>query len=442
MEATQRQTEPMESGPGRPGGPRGPGPGGFEFPWATSSVQFLGHVLTNVSVRFKGNSSYNGSRNSYKRPFKLDFDRQVVGRRFFGLEELFLSNNINELAHLREPLAYAVFRNAGIAAPRTAFIRLTLTIPGDFENRYLGLYTAVEPVDGDFLRHHFGDRKGLLVKPERVRGLDYLGADWRAYTNRYEVKSPFQERDANQLVNLTRVIQQASDEEFEARIAEVLDLDATLRFIALNALLANMDSFLGNGHNYYLFIPRQTQKAEFIPWDLNEAFGGHPMAGPNRDQAEFSILSPANPGNRFIQRLLSNQAIAKRYRGTVETLLTNVFEPRRIQSDLNHIMAATRDSMINEPPRQHPRMGPGPGPNRGEGPPQNNGPRRENRSPGGERGQSGPNRMTIPLEEWIQRRVELVRAELDGKREGTLPRNGRPIGPPGVPRPEPFRQPN
>jgi len=439
MEPAHRRLEPHSEGPRQPGGPDGPGPGGFEFPWATGSVEFEGTVLTNVAVRFKGNSSYNGSRNSFKKPFKLDFDRQVLRRRFFGMEELFLNNNINELAHLREPLAYAAFRKAGIAAPRTAFVRLTLTIPGDFENRYLGLYTAVEPIEGDFLEHHFGGRKGLLVKPERVRGLEYFGSDWHAYTNRYEVKSPFHESDAHRLVNLMRFIQQTSDEEFEAGLAEVLDLDVTLRFLALNALLANMDSFLGNGHNYYLFLPRQTQKAQFIPWDLNEAFGGHPMAGPNRDQAEFSILRPASPGNRFIQRLLSNQSIAKRYRETVETLLTNVFEPKRLLSDLTRVTAATKDSISQEPPRQRPRLGPEPGPDRREGPPRGNGPRREGQPPGGQR---GPNRITLPLEEWIQRRVELVRYELDGKREGTIPHNGRPIGPPGFPGPRPFRQPN
>ncbi|MFM8880581.1 MAG: hypothetical protein ACKOKG_15825, partial [Verrucomicrobiota bacterium] len=73
--------------------PGGMPPGGFEFPWVTGRVTMAGVVFTNVGVRFTGNRSFNGSRGSFKRPFKLDFDRHVPGRTFAGLEELFLNNN-------------------------------------------------------------------------------------------------------------------------------------------------------------------------------------------------------------------------------------------------------------------------------------------------------------------------------------------------------------
>ena len=121
---------------------------------------------------------------------------------------------------------------------------------------------------------------------------------------------------------------------------DLIDLyHETLRFIAINALLVNMDSFLGNGHNYYLFVPRKSRPATFIPWDLNEAFGGHPMAGDNRAQCEMSILSPAPPGNRLVNRLLAQSEIALRYRQICETLLTNVFDSRRMIADAERMDA-------------------------------------------------------------------------------------------------------
>ena len=55
----------------------------------------------------------------------------------------------------REALACAVFRAAGIPAPRTAYAEVTLTVPGKYDREHLGLYTVVEPVDRAFIRDRF-----------------------------------------------------------------------------------------------------------------------------------------------------------------------------------------------------------------------------------------------------------------------------------------------
>jgi len=52
-----------------------------------------------------------------------------------------------------------------LPAPRTAFGRVYLTLTGERTNEFLGLYTLVEAVDGDFLQTHFGTQQGLLLKP-------------------------------------------------------------------------------------------------------------------------------------------------------------------------------------------------------------------------------------------------------------------------------------
>ena len=38
------------------------GPMDLEFPWARADLEFGGATLTNVGVRFKGNSSFNAAR--------------------------------------------------------------------------------------------------------------------------------------------------------------------------------------------------------------------------------------------------------------------------------------------------------------------------------------------------------------------------------------------
>ncbi len=404
-----------QPGPGglgeRPPGRVGPGgmpPGGFEFPWVSGRVEVNGTEFTNVGVRFKGNSSFNGSRQSRKRPFKLDFDRHVPGRKLAGLEEIFLNNNANDPSQLRETLAYATFHRAGIPAPRTSYARLWLTLTGASELEYVGLYTLVEPVEGDFLQERFGTKKGLLVKPERVRGLEYLGPEWAAYTNRYEPRSKVRTSDTDRFIALLRDFQEAPDAQFSKAVSQALEVDSLLRFVAVTAWLANYDSMLGNGHNYYLFLRSDNGRLQFIPWDLNEAFGRHPGAGPSQSQAGFSILQPYAEPNRFLDRIFTQPEWAARYRTIVGELQSGPCAIKVLQDEHARISAILREALAAEP-SNGPRLG-GPG---GAGRPFDN--------------------LGVP--EWIQLRHDRVKGELEGTLQPQRPqmRMGGPGGRP--PRP-------
>ena len=68
----------------------------------------------------------------------------------------------------------------------TALADVTLTVPGRYDKAYLGLYTLVEPVDRAFLSDRFHTDKGVLFKPQGLRGLDFLGDDWEKYKGPYQ----------------------------------------------------------------------------------------------------------------------------------------------------------------------------------------------------------------------------------------------------------------
>lgn len=409
-------------------GPRPPGPGTFDrdYPWSTATFECAGQVLTNVAVRFKGNSSFNMSRNGLKRPFKLDFDRGAEKRTFLGHEELLLNNNFNDGTQFREALAYEVFRRAGVAAPRTAFARVFLTIPGERTNTFLGLYTVAEAVEGDFLKANFGSKKGLLVKPERLPGLRFLGPDWTAYTNRYEPKTDVTATDTERFIAFTRMLDEADDATFAREIPRQLNLTNLLRLVAVNAVLANYDSLIGTGHNFYLFQPRDGKPAVFIPWDLNESFGGHPGAGGRREQAEFSVLRPNSDTIRFLSRVLAHPAFAEAYRQEVAALLTHAFNPVRLRADAAQLAQLIQESVFAESPeartafevsalgRTNLLMRLNPGPSRG--------------GPG-----FGPRPDDFPFAAWVDLRAKNVAAEVAGERTGAKPRMQRGPGGPGRP---------
>jgi hypothetical protein len=421
---------------------RGPGPGPtpVDYPWTTCTFECAGQTLTNVGIRFKGNSSFNSSRNTLKRPVKLDFDRHVPGREFAGLEELLLNNNFNDPTQMREVLAYDLFRRAGLPASRTAFARVWLTLPGRLDHCYLGLYTAVEPVEGGFLRSHFGSKKGLLVKPDGLRGLEYLGESWSAYTRGYDPKTKVRDTDARRLIAFARLIEDADDTTFAEHLGEHTPIPSTLRFLALNALLANMDSFIGNGHNYYLYIHPETGLANFIPWDLNEAFGRHPMAGSPEAQMDLSLRQPEGFPNTLVVRLRTDPKLASAYLAQCGDLLTNLFDVPTLHARIDAIAQATRAAVAEESPAanfvfERMALGLTNAPAATASAPLSGGDSPSAFQPPGGSLFRGPGvrvRNDAPLKQWIAGRVASATDQLAGKIQGTVPRHPRPGGP-GMP---------
>src|SRR5262249_46048829 len=163
---------------GLPGGPQKPpekgtekptdvhrGSGfGMEFPWACGEFTVDGKTYKNVGVRFKGNASYMTSSRGLKRNLKIELDHYDGDLRFQGLKTINLNAGAMDPTRGREALSFAIFRAAGVPAPRTAYAEVTLTIPGKYDKEFLGLYTFIEQVDRTFLKDRFKNGKGLLMK--------------------------------------------------------------------------------------------------------------------------------------------------------------------------------------------------------------------------------------------------------------------------------------
>ncbi len=319
-----------------PAGKGPPGAFGFDFQYVRADLAVGEKAWKGVALRFKGNSSYMVSAKGLKRPFKIDFNRYVEGQSFLGLKKIALSNNALDPSQAREALSYAVFRAAGVPAARTAFVRLSLTVPGKHDRAFLGLYTLIECVDKPFLKEHFGSGKGLLVKPEGVFGLSYLGEDWPAYEKRYRPKARAegQARDRQRLIDFIKLVNFADDERFRKEIGAYLDFDAFARYLAANTVMVNLDSFMGLGHNYYLYLNPKTNKFHFLPWDLNHSFGGLTMLGSATQLMDLSVAQPYTGRNRLIERLMEMPQWDRAYRAHIQRLIANGFAPARIQADV------------------------------------------------------------------------------------------------------------
>jgi hypothetical protein len=295
---------------------------------------------------------------------KIDFDRFVEGGRFAGLETLNLSNTTYDLSQLRESLAFWLYRKLDVPASRTGFALVYLTVAGKFDREYLGLYTLIEEVDHQFLKEHFGNEDGLLVKPSGMRGLAYLGEKWDQYAGICSPRTEGRAGQGQKIADLARLTHRADDAAFAANIDSLLAVDEFLRYVAVTSTVISFDSFLSTGHNYYMYVNPKDGLIYFIPWDLNMSFGGYGWVGTIDELARTDITRAYADHNILIERILKNPKYAAAYRGHMNKLSSQFFNPQRlaerrqlVQNVLDAADKATRDSRRIGNPTTQPAVG-------------------------------------------------------------------------------------
>ncbi|MHB1307442.1 MAG: CotH kinase family protein [Limisphaerales bacterium] len=322
-------------GPGAPGAPGGPVPGlnlqgpegkrngiasvlGIEFEYVRADLEFEGQRLDNVAVRFKGNGTFLESRGSLKRSLKIDLNRFVKGRKLAGVSKLNLQNNVTDATCMNEVLSYRLYRDAGVPAPRTAYARVWVTVPGKHDRTYLGLYSLSENVDNNFARDRFGTRKGAIFKPVTPELFADLGDDWAKYQQTYDPKTEVSLEETGRVIELCRLVSHADDAEFAARVFDYFDLDQVARYLAVLVWQCDFDSILGPGQNFYLYLHPQTRKFQFLPWDQDHSWGQFPMTGTPEQRENLSLLKPWQGERRFLDRLFKVDAFKQRYLARME----------------------------------------------------------------------------------------------------------------------------
>ncbi len=313
---------------------------GTEFPWAEADVVCEGKELKKVGVRYAGDITYFMSAQGLKRPLKIAFE-QFGGPKFHGLSALQLHAMPLDPAKAREALALAIFRDAKVLAPRTAFAEVFLTVSGKFKKEPLGLFTVVEEVDAHFFADRLNASSGLAVKPFQIRGIDFLGEDWNAYKDRYRPQREATNEEAVRVIEFAKLVHQASDEEFQKQIGSFIDVDGFLRFLAANALTANLESFFALGHNYHLYLDAKTKKFHFAPGDLEFSFANFLLMGTADQLMDLSVVKPYPGESKLADRLLANKEINGRYRIILKELFTTVFTKERLLRDAEAIAKAT-----------------------------------------------------------------------------------------------------
>ncbi|CAD7704294.1 unnamed protein product, partial [Ostreobium quekettii] len=212
-----------------------------------------GKRYENVGMRFRGMSSYGMVPAGYKRSFNVSVDLAEDDQRLYGYRTLNLLNSHGDPTFLSTVL-YSKIASPYIPVPQANHVHVVIN------GESWGVYVNVQQFNKDFLAEHFESTKGTRWKvsgsPRADGGLRYLGDDLDEYKQRFEMKSNDGRKAWNRLVELCRTLNETPLEELESALEPMLDIDSTLKFLALDVALVNSDGYWTRASDYSLFLDK------------------------------------------------------------------------------------------------------------------------------------------------------------------------------------------
>jgi len=248
-------------------------------------VRYKGSVGGFVGCTSSGGFDPSGSKTCPKLSMKVSFDWQDPEGRFYGLKKLLFHSMNSDDSLMRDRLAYGLFREMGVPAPRSVHARLLIN------GKLVGLFAFIEEVDGRFTRGRFSDGgEGNLYKevwPIHAREQTYLNA---LETNRDAAPR------ATKILNFAQRLQKADDKELPTLLDERMNREVTLGYVAVDRTIRNDDGAFhfycgveagqGNNsgpygnHNYFFYEETASNQLWLIPWDLDLSFRGELSVTP------------------------------------------------------------------------------------------------------------------------------------------------------------------
>ncbi|MEO2008243.1 MAG: CotH kinase family protein [Pirellulaceae bacterium] len=318
--------------------------------YVPATFQWGEHTIKNVGIRYKGNSSSNPNQ-PFKRSFLIKFSEFKKGRDFLGLERVALDNGIQFGSLFSEQLITSVLRDLNLKASRCNFAKLYLN------GKYHGVYTNVERIDKVFIKSNFAEADGALYKNDEggVGAALTMIRQSPAANQRgrlaFEPKSKSAHKDARDVLDLISKVNLTPDEDFIKVMEETIDMDAFLKTMAVMLYSGAFDQLTGVGpHNYYLYHDPQSDRWNYLPWDLDvgfsdNAFGRVPVIdGWN---AAWPMIGGAP--SPLVRRIIENPQLRARYRRIADTILERYFHPNVLLPKVDELYARIKDDLAADP---------------------------------------------------------------------------------------------
>lgn len=296
------------------------------FDYFKGDITIDGVTIKSVGIRKKG---FFGSIDETRPSLKIKFDEYVEQHPVAGLTRLTLNNNKQDVSLLSQMLAYRVFNDAGVHAPRCSLARVKVN------GQDLGVYSNVESVKKPFLKNRFGDDTGALFEGTVV--------DFHPGTvEKLEAKTADADRaDAQRLAELLADEGKLPMEELE----RLVDIDQFLRFWAVESLLGFWDGYTQDQNNYFVYDNPADGRFHFIPWGADVCFttGGGPLARMGGGRHSEAIYGAAMLPNR----LYHSAGIPERYKQAMLKVLDEAWDEEQLLTEVDRVQALV-DGKLHE----------------------------------------------------------------------------------------------
>ena len=314
-----------------------------------ANVTINGTSFPNTGVRLKGNSSFSHPNN--KKSLRFSFDEFVSGQRWDGLKGVHLNNCYGDPSFLREKMYLDLCRDAGIAAPRANYANVKIN------DTLFAFYSLIEHVDKRFLGGRYGVNSGDLFKAvDAFEGLQaasdfrWYGAVADSYYTRYELKTDGSTTAYPQLITLLDSLNNSTSQ--LTALPSLINMEALYKAFSADALFSNLDAYRGSGRNFYFYFHPNTNKMEWIIWDVGLAFGCYNGGVSNQEQ--MNIMYAISSTHRPLFNKISQSVVLKNeYLRTLSGIFTNYFSSSRLFPKIDSITSVIRPYIYADMRKQY-----------------------------------------------------------------------------------------
>ncbi len=376
---------------------------GTQFPWVNGALQIetAGTVQSfRCRLRYDGDFTYMMSAAGPKRPLFVELLEEAT---FNGSSAFRLHTLIFDPTKLRERTAAHLFKLLKVPVTEVVHAEVHLT-RGVGEPQLLGLYTALEVVNSNFLSRQHISPEALVAQINGLGTIQDLGSEWTAYAPLFRTTRTPSSEERRRIVEFARLIGSASDEDFAARLGEFIDVESLLRYVAANSITSNLTGFSNLGANDFLCLDGTTNRFHLITSELETAFGGSALSGTPEQLANLSLTHPYAGECKLVERTLKIAKYKEAYFGVVRDVLNSGFGSEDMKTFIAAIETATADARDRDTKAAEERA------------------RQAAAAFGGGFGGGAPG-MPAPMTPYtfVEKRLESIASQLSGNNQGYIP---------------------
>ncbi len=244
-----------------------------------ADLVFEGDTIKNIQVRYKGSwggwvncvENYDGMSNTggekicIKLSLKVKFNTaEEPDRKFFGMKKMAFYHMNHYENQMLDRLSYWIHREMGNPAPRA--VHSTITINGEL----IGLFTAIENIDGRFTRAHWNDGEGNLYKD--INPIDSSNSITSTDVLNDHLKTNEDENPTHEIWNTfeSELLDASNEDDIKDVIRKWTNVPQLISTIITSIAIGHWDSpFGGWENNAYWYSDTTNKKLYPIPWDMD-----------------------------------------------------------------------------------------------------------------------------------------------------------------------------